>query len=103
KKQNLVLGIILILFAVSFIILGVGYSNNHETKLNNCTEQVTAEFTENREDTKEELTSDYEYELTKVLYKNVEVYTPVFEYEYDGRNYRAEGSKSKYSVSFKSL
>lgn len=38
KKQNLVSGIILILFAVSF-----GFSKNHETKLNNCTGQVTAE------------------------------------------------------------
>ena len=97
------MGIILILFAVSFIIVGVVYSNNHETKLNNCTEQVTAKVTENREDTKKELTSNYEYELTKVRYKKVEVYTSVFEYKYDGRNYRAEDSKSKYSASFKSL
>lgn len=100
KKQNLVSGIILILFGVAFIGVFIWYSNGHEAKLENCTEQVTAKVIEIIEDTEEELTNDYEYENTNMRYKTVEVYTPVFEYEYDGKNYRTRGRKSKYSAAF---
>lgn len=101
KIQNIVSGVILILFAVSFIVVGIVFSKKHEDKLKNCTEQVTAEVIEIKEDTEEELTNDREYELTKERYKKIDVYTPVFEYEYNGKNYKKAGRKSKYSAAFK--
>lgn len=98
KKQSLVSGIILILFAVSFISFGIIFSKNHETKLKNCTEQVIAEVIEDIETTSTERVSNYKHKNKH--YKTVTYYTPVFEFEYDGKNYRAEGRREKYSASF---
>ncbi len=101
KAQSIVSGIILILFAVCTIVTGVIISQNHDTKLKNCTEQITAEVIENIESTEEERTSDYEYKNTKIRYKNIEVYKSIFEYEYKGNTYRTESKKSKYSPLFR--
>lgn len=100
KVQNIVSGIILTVFAVSLLVFGVWYSQDHDAKLKNCTEQVTAEVIENIENTEEEQVSDHEYELTKNRYKQIKVFKSVFEYEYDGKTYIKEGKKTKYSPFF---
>ncbi|MDE5764497.1 MAG: DUF3592 domain-containing protein [Ruminococcus sp.] len=101
KKKNLISGIMLILFSVAFMGVGVWFSGDHEHKLINCTEQVTATVIENIEDTQNELIYDYRQGHRDEHYSDVKYYTPLFEYEYDGNNYKSRGQKSRYSPLYK--
>ena len=81
-----IIGIIFIIFALLTILVGVKTGSDFRQLEKKCTESVTAEIVENiavKSRTK-----------SKHGYKTVTTYRPVYDFYYNGQNYRVESNIS---------
>lgn len=101
KKQNPVqLGIFSLLISLCCIGSGLWTFKDHNTKLKNCTEQVTAVVTENIVTKSKKRVGTGNSSTKRRHYRKVKNYTPVFKFEYDGKDYSVKGRKTEYSSTF---